>query len=255
MAAFQDHFSAIATAYARARPAYPPALYAALAALAPGRALAWDCGTGNGQAAHGLAALFDAVLATDPSTEQLSAAPPHPRITFRVGPERASGLSPRSVDLVTAAQAAHWFDLDAFYAEARRVLRPGAVIAVWCYNLCRIAPPIDERVATFYAATVGPFWPPGREHVDAAYRSLPFPFPELSLPPFDMEQGWTLAELGAYIRTWSAVTRFVAARGYDPVTPLLEEIGPLWGPATEPRRVSWPLAVRVGRVGAGKRRP
>jgi SAM-dependent methyltransferase len=254
VAAFQDHFSAIATAYARARPAYPPALYAALAALAPGRALAWDCGTGNGQAAHGLAAHFDAVLATDPSAQQLAAAPPHPGITFRVAPEAASGLSSDSVDLVTAAQAAHWFDVDAFYAEARRVLRPGGVIAVWCYNLCRIAPPIDERVATFYAATVGPFWPPGRKHVDAAYRSLPFPFPELSLPPFDMERRWTLAELGAYIRTWSAVTRFVATRGYDPVTPLLEEIGPLWGPATEPRRVSWPLAVRVGRVGAGRRR-
>jgi len=255
VAAFQDHFSAIATAYARARPAYPPALYAALAALAPGRALAWDCGTGNGQAAHGLAAHFDAVLATDLSGQQLGAASPHARITFRVAPEAASGLPPRSVDLVTAAQAAHWFDLDAFYAEARRVLRPGGVIAMWCYNLCRVAPLIDERVATFYAATVGPFWPPGREHVEAAYRSLPFPFPELSLPPFVMEQWWTLADLGAYIRTWSAVTRFVATRGFDPVAPLLEEIAAPWGAATELRRVAWPLAVRAGRLEAVGPRP
>src|SRR5262245_41335163 len=127
---FHDHFSTRASIYARARPSYPPSLFAELATLAPGHRLAWDCGTGNGQAARGLATHFDQVVATDPSAPQLAQAPPHPKIEFRLAEERDCGLPPRSVDLATAAQAAHWFDLQAYYAEARRVLRPGGVIAI-----------------------------------------------------------------------------------------------------------------------------
>ncbi|HYK82951.1 MAG TPA: class I SAM-dependent methyltransferase [Gemmatimonadales bacterium] len=245
--AFEDHFSGIATAYARARPSYPAALFAALAALAPGRDLAWDAGTGNGQAAHGLAAHFRAVVATDPSANQLAAAPPHSRIAFRLGSEAASGLPAGSVDLVTAAQAAHWFAIDAFYAEARRVLRPRGVIALWCYDLCRIAPPIDASLAAFYERTVGPYWPTARHLVVSRYRTLAFPFREVPFPSLLVEQWWTLAEFAAYVRTWSAVTRFIAARGFDPVAALLDEIAAAWGAPATPRRVSWPLAGRIGR--------
>jgi SAM-dependent methyltransferase len=252
--AFQDHFSAVAVAYARARPTYPPALYAELAALSPGHALAWDCGTGNGQAALGLAAHFDAVLATDPSAAQVAQTPPHPRLTVRLAPEAASGLPAGTADLVTAAQAAHWFDLDAFYAEVRRVLRPHGVLALWCYGLCRVAPAVDKLLDRFSRVTVGRYWPPGRRHVDAAYRSLAFPFPEAPFPPLVMERRWRLEELGAYVRTWSAVTQFSRERGFDPVAPLLRELAPVWGAPEEARAVTWALAGRVGRLPTDRRR-
>jgi SAM-dependent methyltransferase len=245
---FQDHFSARAAAYAAARPTYPPALFAALAALAPGRLLAWDCGTGSGQAARGLAEHFAKVLATDPSEAQLARAPEHPRIEYRVALEKESGLPARSADLVTAAQAAHWFDMEAFSAEARRVLRPGGVVALWCYNLLRISSAIDDRILHFYTSTVGPFWPPDRRHVEAGYRTLDFPFPELEFPSLVMEQGLTLNELGAYMSTWSAVARFASERGFDPVGPFLEELSGDWGPAERRRRVEWPLSGRLGRL-------
>ncbi|MCI0407209.1 MAG: class I SAM-dependent methyltransferase [Acidobacteria bacterium] len=245
---FHDHFSARASIYARARPTYPPSLFAELAALSPSLSLAWDCGTGNGQAARGLAVHFSRVVATDPSAPQLAQAPSDPKIEFRLAEERNSGLPARSVDLVTAAQAAHWFDLEAFYAEARRVLRPRGLIAIWCYNLLRIAPDIDDLITHFYAVTVGPFWPPERKHTEAGYRTLPFPFPELPFPTVIMEQQWGLDELGAYLRSWSSVVRFIEKLGTDPVEPLLRDLLPVWGSPDQKKRVEWPLAGRIGRL-------
>ncbi len=243
--AFQDHFSTRAPLYARARPTYPPALFTDLAALAPGRHLAWDCGTGNGQAAIGLAAEFEAVLATDPSAAQLAEAEPHTRVAYRLAAEDGSGLAPGSVDLVTAAQAAHWFDAERFYSEARRVLRAGGVCAVWCYGLCSIDPDIDGRLARFYSTTVGAYWPPDRRDVDDGYRSLPFSFPELAFPVHAMRQSWTLEEFGAYLRSWSAVARYQQARGTDPVLWFLDELQSAWGAST--RTVTFPLSGRIGR--------
>jgi SAM-dependent methyltransferase len=243
--AFQDHFSARAELYARARPTYPPALFADLAALAPDTRWAWDCGTGNGQAAVGLATCFESVMATDPSAAQLALAEPHPRVEYRVASEAGSGLPPDSVDLVTAAQAAHWFDQARFHAEVRRVLRPGGVLAIWCYGLCEVAPGIDRAVSRFYRETVGPYWPAGRAHVEAGYRSLSFPFEEAPFPVHAMERQWSLEEFGAYLGSWSAVERFQRANGMDPVGPLLTGLEAEWG--STPRRVRWSLTGRLGR--------
>ena len=176
---FQDHFSSLAKDYARCRPTHPPALFAALAKLAPGRDLAWDCGTGNGQAAHGLAEHFARVVATDPSEAQLAQAVPHPRITYGRAAETAPMLADRSVDLVAAAQAAHWFDRSLFYPEVRRVLRPGGVLAIFNYGLCRVAPEIDRVLQRLYAETLGPYWPPERRLAENNYRDLDFPFLEI----------------------------------------------------------------------------
>ncbi len=245
---FADHFSGHAADYAQFRPHYPDALFTHLASLAPTRALAWDCGTGSGQAAIGLAGHFSSVLATDPSPAQLAHAEPHPSITYRVGPEARSGLPDHSADLVTAAQAVHWFDLNGFHTEVCRVLRPGGVVAVWCYGLPFISPAVDPRLRAFYTGTVGPYWPPERRHVDTGYRSLPFPFPELQVPGFEILAHLDLPSLGQYLRTWSAVKRYQASHSGDPVADLLEELASCWGPAGELRPVRWPLSMRVGRV-------
>ena len=247
--AFTDHFASVAADYARFRPVYPAALFAWLADLAPARTMAWDCAAGSGQASRDLADHFDQVIATDASAAQIAAAHPHHQVEYRVAPAEASGLSAGTVDLVTVAQALHWFDLDRFYAEVRRVLKPGGVLAVWSYGVLAVAgAAVDERVQTFYRDIVGPYWPPERQLVESGYRTLPFPFAELEAPAFHMETSWSLSELLGYVRSWSATGRFGVERGYDPVTVLADELAPLWGAPLEPRIVTWPLALRVGRV-------
>lgn len=242
---FHDHFSTRADTYARARPTYPDRLFEELARRSPALELAWDCGTGNGQAARGLADHFARVVATDPSEAQLREARPHPRITFRRGRESESGLENHGADLVTAAQAAHWFALPAFYQEARRVLKPNGLIAMWSYGACRLGPELDSILDPFYYDTVGPYWPPERVHVDSGYRDLPFPFESEDFPELAIERQWTLEEFLDYVHTWSAVTRYIAAKASDPVRQLANALIPHW---REAQRVIWPIAVRSARV-------
>lgn len=246
---FSDHFSAVAASYAGFRPTYPPALFAWLANSAPARGLAWDCAAGSGQASRGLAEYFDQVVATDASRAQIDAASPHPKIEYRVAAADDSGLPDASVDLVSVAQALHWFDLEPFYAEARRVLKPGGVLAVWTYGVLEVeGEEINRRVQSFYRDSVGPYWPPERIHVESGYRTLPFPFAETAAPAFDMETRWTLPELLGYFRSWSATARHIAATGRDPVAELAAQLEEIWGPPQQRRLEKWPLALRVGRV-------
>lgn len=246
--AFADHFSGAAAEYAAFRPRYPAALFAALAAYAPAHDVAWDCATGSGQAALGLAAHFRQVIATDASAAQIAAAAPHPRVRYHVAAAEASGIAPRSVQLVTVAQALHWFDQDAFHAEVRRVVVPGGVVAAWGYALFELAPAVDALVRRFAYETLTGYWPPERAHVDAEYRSLPFPFPELPFPDVALEQSLTLDALAGYLRTWSAVLRHRERTGHDPVPALVDELRAWWGDAAVPRRVRWRLFGRVGVV-------
>jgi hypothetical protein len=188
------------------------------------------------------------VIGTDASAEQVAQMPAHPRIARRRAPAEASGLADRSVDLVTVAQALHWLALPAFWNEARRVLVDRGVVAVWCYGIQRVdEPEVDRRLQAFYDSVVGPYWAPERRLVEAGYRTLDFPFEEFEPPTFDMALEWSLPELLAYIRTWSATTRFIRERGFDPVDGFGREVEPRWGAGI--RRVRWPLSMRVGRVG------
>jgi SAM-dependent methyltransferase len=245
---FADHFSDRAAGYAAHRPRYPRALVDFLADAAPGRERAWEAGCGSGQLTVGLAARFDRVIATDPSAEQLAHAPPHPRIEYRIATAEASGLPDRCADLAVAAQAAHWFDLEGYYAEVRRVARPGAVVALVCYDLLRVGDDVDPIIARFYTDVLGPYWPPERRHVEDGYRSLPFPFDEIPAPDLEMRAEWTLADLLGYVRTWSAVRALERAEGTGAVEALEEELVREWGDGGAPRPVRWPLAVRAGRV-------
>ncbi len=246
---FADHFSSVAEGYGRYRPQYPQALFAYLAGLTPGRALAWDCAAGSGQATMSLLPFFDHIIATDASAAQLSEASGHPKVSYHVALAEQSGIAGASVDLITVAQAAHWFDLDRFYAEVRRVLAPDGVIGIWCYGLHSIDDPaIDGAIGRFYRDVIAPYWPPQRALIEEGYRTISFPFAEVSPPAFDMVAHWTLPRLIGYLRTWSAVARYRAAHGEDPVDALNEELALLWGDPGRARRTRWPVAMWGGRV-------
>jgi SAM-dependent methyltransferase len=248
---FPDHFSGSAATYAAHRPTYPPALFAWLADAAPARGHAWDCATGSGQAAVALAAHFARVTATDASAVQLAHATAHERVSYAVAPAEASGLPDASVDLVTVAQALHWFRRDAFWREARRVLVPRGVVAVWSYDdLTLDAPAADAAFQAYVRAVLGPDWPAERVLVGAGYRALELPFDELDVPAFPLERAWTLDALLGYVRSWSATARHVARTGRDPVPGLRDVLAAAW-PGGDPRTpvtARWLLVVRAGRA-------
>ena len=242
---FQDHFSSRAEIYSRFRPTYPDALFDWLSSLVGRHEAVWDCATGSGQAAVGLARHFDRVIATDASDKQIAMASPHPSIEYRIATASDSGLSPQSVDMVTVAQAIHWFDRDKFYAEARRVMRPEAAIVVWGYGDPVIDDPaLDAIVHAYNRGTIESYWRPERNLILEGLRTILFPFREISAPSFVLERSWTLFELAGYLRTWSATAAYAAAIGSDPVDPVELELRQLWG--DERRIVRWPLYVRAG---------
>jgi SAM-dependent methyltransferase len=244
---FKDHFSAHASEYATFRPRYPRELFCYLAAIVDNRQLAWDCATGNGQAAVPLAEFFDRIVATDASTQQIANAEPHQKIEYRVASAESSQIASNSVDLITVAQALHWFDLTQFYAETKRVLRPRGVIAAWTYNLLHIAPPIDRIVNHYYHHVVGSFWPAERVLVEK-FDELPFPFSTFAPPHLEMATSWSLDQLFGYLRTWSATQRFISANKSDPLESIERELRSAWGDPTQLHRVVWPLTLRVGRT-------
>jgi SAM-dependent methyltransferase len=245
---FKDHFSEVAAAYAAHRPSYPAALVDFLARLAPARRLAWDSGCGSGQLSVLLAGSFERVMATDASAEQIARAASHPHVEYRCAPADASGLPAGVADLATAAQAAHWFDLPAYYAEVRRVARPRAIVALISYGVVTADPAVDAVIRPFYRDVLASYWPPERRHVDDEYRSLPFPFEELDAPAFEIRLEWQLANLVGYVATWSAVWALERAEGQGPFAAFRGALARAWGPATSVRTVRWPLALRVGRV-------
>jgi SAM-dependent methyltransferase len=246
---YADHFSRLAPGYAECRPGYPDALFDYLEQSVERHELAWDCAAGSGQASVPLARTFGRVVATDASAAMLALAPRHPKIEYRVAPAESSGLKNATVDLITVAQALHWLNLGPFYAEVERVLAPGGVVAVWTYGTQHLDhAAMDELLGHFYREVVGPYWAPERCHVESGYKTLPFPFAEITVPSFDMQAQWTLDQFLGYLRTWSATQRYRDRLGQDPVKQLGSELARHWGEPEVPRRVSWPLSLRVGRT-------
>lgn len=245
---FQDHFSAVAGAYARHRPRYPDALFSWLSSLLRDRATAWDVATGSGQVAIALTEHVEHVIASDASAEQIEHAIRHERITYLAEPAEHVSLASNSVDLITAGAAAHWFDFDGFYDEVRRVATRGAVIALFSYGPRDFADAIDPVVSRFEEALLDPFWPERLELVHQRYATIPFPFEELDAPPFVMRVESTLDEMIQFLETWSASQRYYEQHGVRATSVIAEDLERSWGDPTHRRLIECPLFMRIGRV-------
>ena len=244
----QKNFTSGAEEYAQYRPSYPPAFFDYLATIVPGGNRAWDCGTGTGQVAGGLAKVFAEVHATDISAAQLAAAFAHPHIHYSLQASERTSFPRNFFDLVIVGQAVHWFDFDQFYAEVRRTGRRGAPLVITGYGRLKISPEVDEVIDTLYYGIVGSSWDAERRYIDEEYRTIPFPFEEVKTPGFEMVYEWSLEHLLGYLNTWSAVKKYVQQKGSDPIAQVLNHLQQAWGAATK-RKIIFPLLLRVGKIG------
>jgi SAM-dependent methyltransferase len=242
---FKDHFSERPDSYKKFRPGYPERLFEHLASQCPARQQAWDCATGNGQAAVHLSKHFQTVVATDASVAQIAHAARHPGIRYAVAAAENAGLESNSVDLVTVAQALHWFDIEAFSAEVSRVLTDKGVLAVWSYQLLSISEDVDPIIQELYNKTLGSFWPPERRLVDQGYRDIQLPFRQLDSPNFKMHTRWQLGELLGYLNTWSAVHAYAQQNGASATEQAEADLAKVWGSPELERPVSWPLTLKI----------
>jgi ubiquinone/menaquinone biosynthesis C-methylase UbiE len=245
---FKDYFSEVSSSYRDFRPHYPEELFEHLADLAPSRSTAWDCATGNGQAARLLSRYFDRVIATDASASQVENAETVERVTYRVERAESTSIETQSVDLVTVAQALHWFDLSLFEREVRRVCKPRAVLAAWSYALLQSKPTVDAVIEKYYNGMLGDYWTEERRIVERGYKDVSFPFEPLESPSFAMHAQWSLDHMLGYLSTWSAAKRYEDRNGEDPVTLIADELTRAWGDPQSRLDVSWPLTVRFWRV-------
>ncbi|MGB7873516.1 MAG: class I SAM-dependent methyltransferase [Anaerolineales bacterium] len=245
---FRDYFSSQAKEYARHRPVYPEAMFNYLASLAPSKELAWDCGTGNGQAAMALAKNFRRVIATDASAAQINNAFPHERVEYLVEPAEKTTNVSNSVDLITVGTAVHWFDFDAFYQEVQRVSKPGGILAVWTYYFPVIEPEIDSWLKRFYWETLNGYWPERIHYLEERYKTLPFPFEEIEPPKFEMKATWELGNLIGFLGSWSAVKKLIDTQGDTTFEEPIKELERLWGDNPDKREIRWPLHFRIGKL-------
>lgn len=243
---FKDHFSDHAQSYATARPTYPDSLFNHLASLCREHELAWDCATGNGQAAVGLSAYFKSVLATDASAEQIAQAQEASNIQYQQSPAENTAIADCSVDLVTVAQAIHWFEIEKFFAEVERVLKPEGVLAVWSYGLHEISVACDEITARLYSDIVGKYWPRERCHVEQRYEGVGFPYSAIAGPEFEILCEWSAQDVLNYYDSWSAVQRYWKDKGASPIALVADDFVQAWGEESV-RVVRWPITLYARR--------
>jgi ubiquinone/menaquinone biosynthesis C-methylase UbiE len=242
----KDNFSKHSDLYSRFRPGYPTKLFDFLLPLVPEKNDAWDCGTGNGQVAVKLSKYFKKVSATDLSASQINNAVTRSNIFYTVENSEHAMFADNIFDLVTVAQAIHWFDFKEFYKEVKRTLKPGGIIAVIGYDVFRVNKEINFLTDNFYRKTTGPYWDKERKYIDERYSTIPFPFKEMGSPDFEMHYKWDFAQVIGYLNTWSAVQHYIRKNNENPVEKFSEELKEAWGNVAK-RSVSFPVFMRTGR--------
>jgi ubiquinone/menaquinone biosynthesis C-methylase UbiE len=241
----KDNFSDNSGDYAKFRPRYPQALIDRLVELVPAKQNAWDCGTGNGQLAAMLAPFFKTIYATDISMEQMREADRSPNIWYSVQPAESTSFENQQFDLITVAQAIHWFQFEDFYYEVKRTLVPNGIIAVIGYGLIQTEPTLQKIIDHLYRDIVGPYWDAERRYIDEGYKTIPFRFREISMPTFEMQYQWSADQLIGYINTWSAVKHYIKQAGKNPLKDIEASIRECFN---DKATVSFgfPLLLRVG---------
>ena len=242
----KDYFSAQSSQYKTFRPTYQEELFSFLFSHVNEKEYAWDCGTGNGQVAVELAKQFTKVYATDISRQQLSEAPARNNIEYSVQKAENVSFPDNGFDLVTVAQAIHWFNINKFYDEVQRTLKTDGLIAVIGYGLVQSFPESDKIISHFYQNIVGNFWDYERKYLDEKYQTLPFPFREIKTPEFCRAYKWSFDQLIGYLNTWSPVQNYKKQKGSNPVDLIFEDLKSCWG--DEVRPVRFPVFLRLGRL-------
>lgn len=248
MAAFEDFFSKQAEIYAKSRPHYPKELYDFLTEIVPSNEKAWDCATGNGQAATALSDYYKEVIATDASASQIEHAEKRPNITYRVATAEDSGIVSNSIDLITVATALHWLDLEAFYKEVNRVAKPNAILAAWSYFEVIWPAAMEEIIMDLGVNILKDYWSKSINKVRNKYEDIPFPFEEIPAPGFEIRVNWTLEEVKAYIHSWSPTQNYINVNHKSPIEVVEQQMLKAWGNPQEKKQLIFPLVMRVGRV-------
>lgn len=244
-AKFKDYFSEDSEEYSKFRPKYPTELFSYLSSISSQHQKAWDCATGTGQSAVSLSDYFSTVIATDASKTQIINAEKKQNITYQVVTAENSNIEENSINLITVAQAFHWFNIDAFSKEVNRVLKDKGLIAIWSYNLLSVQEDIDEEIYYLYNSTLNNYWPKERKMVEDGYKSIQLSFGEMEVPEFNMLAQWNLSQLIGYLCTWSATKRCQKITGINPVEEIHGKISEMWGSPEKVLLVKWPLSVRV----------
>lgn len=248
MTTFKDHFSTQSVDYAKYRPTYPQELFDFIVSKVENRGTCWDVGTGNGQAAVELAKYFKKIIATDPSEAQINSAAARENIEYSAQPAEGTNIAEGSVDLVTVAQAYHWFDHEAFYKEVKRVAKKGALIAVWGYELSKVTLEVDKVFMKYYDGILGEYWPKERVHVEKAYSTLPFPYKDAEYHEFKLPKEWDLQDYMNYLSTWSATQKYIKVHNSHPLDLVSDEFVATWGNPEEKKTVTFPVFLRIGKV-------